>query len=247
MTDAFDRYAEPADRLKWARKRAGYDDASSAARAFGWKPPTYLAHENGSRGLPYKRAIQYAKAFRVTAAWLMSGEGAHEPDSHTRIGIGQKENYQPKINDYGGISRVPIIGNAAPGVWQDVIAEESMTTVESVEAEREAHQKFAVTLADSSMNRRFPDGTTLICANADGPDGPIRDGDTVVAERYDGGMVERRVAVYRCDAAGQEWLWPDSNHRDHQAPLPLSSSGPGATKVIGIVLASSNVVERGRG
>jgi hypothetical protein len=38
-------------RLKQARTRAGFVEATAAARHFEWTIPTYLAHENGSRGL----------------------------------------------------------------------------------------------------------------------------------------------------------------------------------------------------
>ncbi|WP_366656585.1 XRE family transcriptional regulator [Fodinicurvata sp. EGI_FJ10296] len=245
MTDAFDRYAEPADRLKWARRRAGYDEASQAGRAFGWKLPTYLAHENGSRGLPFKRAVQYAKAFRVSAAWLMTGEGSPEGGVSTRENHSETEVYQPKVNDYGGISQVPLIGDAAPGVWQEVIAEDEMSYVYAADSQGNSRPDFAVTLVGPSMDRRFPEGTVVICTAADGPAGPLRSGDTVVAERHDDPLVERRVAIYKRDPAGQEWLWPQSSHRDHQAPLPMNSDGASDVRVIGIVLNVVNAVPRG--
>ncbi|MBI1425806.1 MAG: helix-turn-helix domain-containing protein [Gammaproteobacteria bacterium] len=64
---------EPHDRLQEARKSAGYDNPTDAARAFGWTVSTYLAHENGSRGIRYDVAERYGKAFKVSAAWLLSG------------------------------------------------------------------------------------------------------------------------------------------------------------------------------
>ncbi len=38
------------ERLAKARKEAGYPSGSAAAAALGVKEPTYLGHENGSRG-----------------------------------------------------------------------------------------------------------------------------------------------------------------------------------------------------
>lgn len=62
-----------AARLKLAREAAGYEEATQAAIRHGWKVPTYLGHENGSRG--QKNAIpDYAAAFRVTPGWLAFGE-----------------------------------------------------------------------------------------------------------------------------------------------------------------------------
>ena len=66
--------AETHERLQEARKKAGYETASDAARAFGWNEITYRAHENATRGLRLTMAERYAKAFRVKAEWLMFGK-----------------------------------------------------------------------------------------------------------------------------------------------------------------------------
>lgn len=64
---------DAAQRLRQAREGAGYDTATAAAEAFGWKQVTYLAHEGGRRGLRQDAAERYAKAFRVSPEWLMTG------------------------------------------------------------------------------------------------------------------------------------------------------------------------------
>lgn len=76
---------EMADRLRRARERAGFRNATEAARRFNWTISTYLAHENGTRGFPKKRALAYAQAFRVGVSWLLTGEGV--PESSKRIPI----------------------------------------------------------------------------------------------------------------------------------------------------------------
>jgi DNA-binding XRE family transcriptional regulator len=68
--------ADQAERLRRARESAGYKSAIDAARAFGWKDPTYYSHENGSRGLTMTTANRYGRAFRVSPIWLLTGEGA---------------------------------------------------------------------------------------------------------------------------------------------------------------------------
>lgn len=66
------------DRLAAARKAAGYTNAKAAAEAMGVKVPTYLGHENGSRGFKRVSADQYARKFHVALEWLLTGKGARE-------------------------------------------------------------------------------------------------------------------------------------------------------------------------
>lgn len=65
-----------ADRLRWARRRQGFETATDAAKARGWTVSTYLGHENGDRNPSRKLAQKYAKAFRVRWEWLLEGQGA---------------------------------------------------------------------------------------------------------------------------------------------------------------------------
>jgi len=65
----------PAERLKKARKAAGYETPTEAARAMDMPPPTYLGHENGTTGLRRGAAIRYAKKFGVSIDWLLTGSG----------------------------------------------------------------------------------------------------------------------------------------------------------------------------
>ena len=66
---------EPHHRLRWARARAGFKDATEAARRRGWNTNTYRSHENGIRGLKRSAALKYAAAFGVPLPWLLHGEG----------------------------------------------------------------------------------------------------------------------------------------------------------------------------
>ena len=63
------------DRLRAARSAAGFNTARDAARALGISPPTYYAHENGTRGVNGEVLVAYARAFRVSLSWLIAGEG----------------------------------------------------------------------------------------------------------------------------------------------------------------------------
>jgi hypothetical protein len=66
---------DPASRLRTARLRAGYETAKDAALSLGFPVSTYLAHENGSRGYPAKKAFTYARKFKVSEQWLLYGTG----------------------------------------------------------------------------------------------------------------------------------------------------------------------------
>jgi DNA-binding XRE family transcriptional regulator len=71
----------PHERLKTARKSAGYATATDAAKALGMSRDTYLQHENGTREYDDDRAMQYARRFKTTPEHLKFGRGParHEP------------------------------------------------------------------------------------------------------------------------------------------------------------------------
>jgi len=73
--EKYDDRPDSAKRLKSARIVRGFKNAKKAALYFGWIYETYSQHENGTRGLTSKRAEVYAKAFRVSPGWLLTGEG----------------------------------------------------------------------------------------------------------------------------------------------------------------------------
>jgi phage repressor protein C with HTH and peptisase S24 domain len=64
------------ERLKIARRLAGYPTARIAAQQLGLPYPTIAGHENGSRGLA-RMADFYARAYGVSLDWLVNdvGEG----------------------------------------------------------------------------------------------------------------------------------------------------------------------------
>ena len=65
---------EIGERLRQARKAAGFASATAAALALGMKYPTYAGHENGNRGLR-ANLEQYSRRFQVSMAWLLTGRG----------------------------------------------------------------------------------------------------------------------------------------------------------------------------
>lgn len=62
------------NRLCEARKRKGMT-RPQAAEAMSMEYQTYAGHENGKAGLTVDSAIKYAKFYRVSLDWLLSGNG----------------------------------------------------------------------------------------------------------------------------------------------------------------------------
>lgn len=71
MIDTRPDYAK---RLQQAREKRGFETAKAASDFFGWSYDTYIQHERGERGI--NRAVdKYAKGYRVSPGWLLTGEG----------------------------------------------------------------------------------------------------------------------------------------------------------------------------
>ena len=75
------------ERLREARKAAGFSTAKEAAEAFGWNKNTVTSNENGNRTFSRESAERYARAYRVDLGWLLTGKGsmkanpANDPES----------------------------------------------------------------------------------------------------------------------------------------------------------------------
>lgn len=74
------------ERLQKARAARGFANATEASKALKIPYGTYSGHENGLRGIPRDRVIDYAKKFRVSAEWLLTGIGKMEADTVPIVG-----------------------------------------------------------------------------------------------------------------------------------------------------------------
>lgn len=82
----FDDRPDAAKRLEQARIARKFETAKDAAIYFGWSVDTYTQHENGTRGI-VRAADKYAKAFRVSQGWLLTGEGDGPEKGPTMVQI----------------------------------------------------------------------------------------------------------------------------------------------------------------
>jgi hypothetical protein len=79
---------QPFERLRHARKAAGFKSASAAARANGWNEAAYRHHENGTRGYGIEQAIAYGEAYSVSPSWLLT------------LGFSQSESWRLPIGKF---------------------------------------------------------------------------------------------------------------------------------------------------
>tara|TARA_Y100001947_G_scaffold155109_1_gene160570 strand:+ start:622 stop:1305 length:684 start_codon:yes stop_codon:yes gene_type:complete len=148
---------ETADRLREARVAAGYSSVQDACAAFGWKYSTYAGHENGQRGIRADALQRYAKAYRVTVEWLLTGKGG--------------SSRSVAAND--PITRIPLYdlrASAGPGALVD---EESEPMGYQPYREQEL----------SRLTRANPDMLAVITVGGDSMWETLHDGDKVLVDR----------------------------------------------------------------
>lgn len=99
--------ADMGDRLKEARLRTG-KSARQAAMQHNWPPSTYAAHENGQNDFGLEDAKKYAKAFKTTAAWLLTGETGNIPHQRrNKFQQSEQSGTQPELDEM--VNSVPEI------------------------------------------------------------------------------------------------------------------------------------------
>lgn len=221
---------DAAKRLEQARIARGFKTARDAADYFGWKYVSYTQHESGERGLS-RAASQYAKAFRVSAGWLLTGEGK-SPD-------GEVNEVLPLTN--AQIGSVAVTGKVAANTWISVdemdFSYDDIEYVPSVSGYPVSMQ-FAVKVDGNCLNKKADHGDILVCLNIIKAAVEAEPEDLVIVERsrYDGQMIERTAKRIRQTANGYE-LWPESNDPAHQTPIKLDCAQDGETiQIIGKVL-----------
>lgn len=202
-----------AQRLKQARIDAGYESATQAARAMGISVSTYSAHENGQNGLKLKFAEKYARKFKISQSWLLTGENGGSSQNTSQIGM------------------VPVVGRVSAGV---------PLNVETVEQEwLEMHDKPTVPSASSypaewqysfevdgdSLNKIAPHGSILICLDIANSGYSVQDGDLVIVEHsmFDGQAIDRTAKRIRRTSSGYD-LWPESTNPNFSEPIPINGN-----------------------
>lgn len=173
---------EAYERLQQARMAAGFETPKAASDYFGWNEHTYKSHDNGTRGLKRSIAEKYGAAFKVSPAWLLTGENGLQvqPKSHTVI-------------------TVPVYGAAAGGVWMesDDISTDDIKEIPVIpDARFPQLAQYARKVVGNSVSNRVKDGEYCIFVKYDAYPGGPKNGALVDVERHRSGLREHTVKVF---------------------------------------------------
>jgi len=217
-----------ADRLRHARVAAGFATAAEAAIRFGWNPNTYKSHENGQRGVKPETSEQYARAFRVSPAWLSFGSGdetAHPVRNVPATAFGFAEDLtetdrtnanrrppppigarpdvdlnKPYLDGLVGGRDLPVYGSALGGPDGEMIV--SFDPIEWVRRPAPldgVNGGFGFYMVGESMSPAFEPGDMILCH----PTRPPYAGqDVLVIRRLEGGQGALVKRLVRLDAQG---------------------------------------------
>ena len=220
--------SDPASRLREARAAAGFESASSAAKAMGVGVSTYVQHENGGRGMPAGRAAQYGRFFRVRPEWLIFGKGERELPAP-----------EPQL------AMLPVHTPIQAGAWLALDDYDQGDDERKLPAALDpryphAHQYLREVQGDS-MNARgiYPGDFAHIVDFADTGAG-ITTGMILEVTRYRNGNSLREITLKEAEVSpGGITLWPRSTNPRWTEAIPLEAEdGSDVTvKVTGILLA----------
>lgn len=157
-------------RLRHARMRK-YSSMRGAANAFGWNENTYKSHEQGIRrdgALTEDDAKRYARAFGVSAGWLMTGKG----DAISRDSLTPPRRQAPApLPDRRPAQEtsfaIPIISFVAAGALTDPSTQigGDHQTIEI--SGLEPGDYFATRVHGTSMDRISPSGSLIVVNRAE--------------------------------------------------------------------------------
>lgn len=215
---------DSAKRLEKARTSRGFESAADAARYFGWNYDTYVQHENGTRGIT-RAAARYAKAFRVTAGWLLTGEGA---------GPGEVP-----INGVTSARIVHVKGFVQAGHWAETWEwdeDDQYSVPVPFDESLSPYTLYGAETRGPSMDKRYPEGTVLIFTDAIETHEDVKIGSRYIVERErPDGMREATVKTLWRDEAGKLWLLPESNDPRFQEPIPVEGGTDDTIRIVGRV------------
>jgi SOS-response transcriptional repressor LexA len=220
---------EPYERLVIARRAAGYKSAADAARALRVKEQTYYSHENGNSGLRPFVAEKYARKFKVSLEWLLTGRGEMRDDGAIPYEI--------------DVEGLPLLGTIQAGHWVEPVPDAAgegaqIEMVPVVRDPRFPHAKqYALKVVGDSMDLDYPDGSIVTCVSFADSGLALAEGMIVHVERQRAGgqLVELTLKMVE-KRKGELCLVPRSTNARHQA-FPINSSDP-ETEIIarGVVI-----------
>lgn len=214
-----------ATRLREARQAAGFHSAAAAAEAMGIPAPTYASHENGHGGMRADVALRYARKFKVSPEWLLTGRGESPAlDS---------SNLADSVSD---VSLRPLVGTVQAGVWQEPFDTEAHDLIQiPIPADRivPGAQQYWFEVVGDSVDQYVGPGGRIFCINVwdwarDHGDLIRRaEGKLVIAERRRSDGTFQRTCKRLSTTSGAAALHTASNSRrwKNEAPIALNENG----------------------
>lgn len=98
--------------------------------------------------------------------------------------------------------------------------------------------KFGLEVHGPSMNRKYPEGTVLVCVGILDADIEPKEGQRYIVQRESHGEFEMTVKELKLDQQGRPWLWPDSDDPEHQQPLAANGDDGDTVQILAIVITS---------
>lgn len=222
------------ERLRAARKAAGFNSATEAAHALGQTIPSYTAHENGGRGLTADAAIRYARFFNVGLKWLLTGEGGmRDDDAAPPSPIGDGPHSE-------SIQVAPIVGKVEAGSWEDIDETQDAVsgTIAVIPDPRFARSNcLAYKVAGDSFDTFVKDGGYVVTVPWDKANMLPRDGLPVVVEQTRDGFRQRTLKEIRVKG-DTVTLLPRSTNPNHK-PLALAGAAQNRdaeTRIVALVI-----------
>lgn len=209
------------ERLVAARRHAKFGSAADAAKALGVNYATYAGHENGSSGFKAKTGELYARRFKVSFEWLMSGRGS-------------------MLATTSDVRAVRVVAHVQAGDWAESwewpYSDQYDVAVPN-DPEYAGVQLFAAETRGPSMNRRWPEGTVVVFVdNYQLEESPIPGKRYVVERTRADGRREHTVKTLHRDESGQFWLIPESTDPLFQSPISIEDGdGGNEVRIVGRV------------
>ena len=213
------------ERLRSARQQAGHRSARAAALRLGIAPSTYSAHENGQNDFGPDAARLYARAFGVSAAWLLTGDTGTA--QHARdINATQKG--------------IPIKGDAAAGIWfegnpLDNTGSPAERVPFALDSQSIEGAVYALRMRGNSFERTAPDGALLICVETEKRLRDLPSGTMAVVERHRKNADLTEISVRRVEHAGDRTeLYADST--DPRWSNPVVATGDTSNDAVTVTI-----------
>ncbi len=239
-----------------AAESAARSRVEKAVEITGWSP-TRLAKESGVAVSTLTRFLYRDPGYTLSLPTLAKIDRAVERYIHTLPDAKDTIRLTLEYQSAGHIAPVmadtitiDVRGAVQAGNWA-AAAEWDETDWEKASFPRPGNYSsyFGLRVKGPSMNLVYPEGTILVCVPFQEYGRGLTEHEHVIVERWDAGQVEATVKELRKSPEGGVWLWPRSDHPEHQTPIALpinnedhrQDAGSDEIRVVAIVVADYRI------